>query len=259
MKLSWKQIKRKIGFRGPVMLMLVIFLPILMIIYSPVKIVLGSLNGVMTFSSVIFISWMILSIFAGRGVSCGYLCPYGALQEVMGGWILNRKAQSSKATKIKYLSFACFLGLIIYSRIAMGGVRGFDPLLISSQLNFVGINSFGVMFIVLIFMVGVGLFSLLGNRAFCCYLCPQAVFLNIANKISRFIRIPSLTIKAVPDNCNDCKLCNHACPMGLEVESMVNKTETIHSLDNSDCILCGDCIRACKKEAIAYSFNIPEK
>lgn len=241
------------------MLMLVILLPILMIIYSPVKIVLGSFNGVMTLSSVIFISWMFLSIFTGRGVSCGYLCPYGALQEVMGGWILNRKAESRKATKLKYLSFAGFLGLIIYSRLAMEWSRSFDPLLISPQLNFMGINSYGVMVIALIFIVGVGLFSLLGNRAFCRYLCPQAVFMNIANKISRFIRIPSLNIKAVPDNCNDCKLCNHICPMGLEVRSMVNKTEKIHSLDDSDCILCGDCVRACKKEAISYSFNIPEK
>lgn len=257
MKFKLKSLKRKLGFRGPIMLIMLLLLPILIIIYSPVKIIMGSLNGLMTFSSVVFVLWMISALFIGRGGSCGYLCPYGALSEVMGGWLMNKKARSPLASKIKYLSFAGFLALIIFSRRVIGRNSGFDPFLISDQVNFLNIDSYGVMLMVIAFTVLVGISSIAGNRAFCRYLCPQAIFLYIPQKVSSIIKIPSLNLKADPEKCDSCQRCNWVCPMGLEVMELVKEKEGEHLISHSDCISCGDCIRDCKKGSIKYSFGIP--
>lgn len=248
-----KLLKRKIGFRGALMLLLVMMMPILTIIYSPVKIIIGSWNGVMTLSSVIFISWMLSALFIGRGVVCGYICPYGAFQEVTGHWLLDKKPQSTSATRIKYISFFTFFGLIIYSRRVMGGQNSFDPFLTGNQ--FAGMDSFGVMILVMLFMVGVGLSGILGSRAFCRYLCPQAVFLIIVTRISSLLRIPSLKLKTNPQNCNNCQLCNRVCPVGLDVMELVQKDKKEHLMSEFDCIYCGDCARACKKGSIFYKWS----
>lgn len=98
----------------------------------------------------------------------------------------------------------------------------------------------------------IGLLSiLLGSRAFCRYICPQGVFLTIGSKLGRKIKIPSLQLKSNYHNCSNCKLCDKSCPMGLDVNQMVINS----TMDDLNCILCGECIEKCPKDAISYSYG----
>jgi polyferredoxin len=61
-------------------------------------------------------------------------------------------------------------------------------------------------------------------------------------------------LKNSHENCSNCKLCNKACPMGLDVNDMV-KNDT---MENLNCILCGECIENCPEKTINYSFSIKD-
>jgi polyferredoxin len=231
----------KIRLRNYIIVALVVLLPILFIFYSPVVMAWGIINGIITASVFVFGAWFILSLFMGRSVSCGYTCPYGALQEILNRYIMKKKPKSERADKIRYFIFVLFLLMVTYFVLKSGGLRGINLFASSSQL----------VILISAFIITIGLFSIVfGSRAFCRYLCPQGVFLTIGTKIGRKIKIPSLHLKSVQDNCSDCKLCDKSCPMGLNVSYMVSNG----TMENLNCILCGECIDKCPKEAINYSF-----
>ena len=61
----------------------------------------------------------------------------------------------------------------------------------------------------------------------------------------------SLRLEAEPENCIDCKRCTKDCPMGLDVNGMVQKG----AMENSECVLCGTCVDVCPQGVIRYSFS----
>lgn len=236
-----------IRLRNYILIGLVIMLPLLFSFYSPVLIVWGIEGGVITASIIIFATWFILSLFMGRSASCGYTCPYGALQEICGGQVLKKKAESEKAGKIRYLVFGLFLFVMLYFTLKVGGIQGLD--LFAANGAYSASQS---LTLIPVSIIAIALLSMIfGSRAFCRYLCPQGVFLTIGAKLGKKIRIPSLNLTPTPEKCSNCKLCDKSCPMGLKVNHMVNN----NTMDNNNCILCGECIDKCPKEAINYSFH----
>lgn len=236
---------RNIGARTCILALLVILLPVLANLYSPLLMVEGIKIGLITLSALVFAVWLILSLFMGKSVSCGYTCPYGALQEILGRYT-TKKAKSKKASKIRYLFFMLFLVIVSYSILKVGGLKGVDLLgpIANPQL----------VILIPAFIVITGILSIvLGSRAYCKYLCPQGVFLTIGAKLGRKVRIPSLHLKN-NHNCSNCKLCNESCPMGLNVSYMVKNND----MENLNCILCGECIKNCPKNVISYSFAIKD-
>ncbi|MFA0832744.1 MAG: 4Fe-4S binding protein [Methanobacterium formicicum] len=232
--------------RNYILIGLVIMLPVLFSFYSPVLIVWGIEGGVITASIIIFAAWFILSLFMGRSVSCGYSCPYGALQEIFGGKVLKKKPKS-EASKIRYLVFGLFLLIMLYFTLKIGGMKALD--LFASNGAYSASQS---LILIPISIMAIALLAMIfGSRAFCRYLCPQGVFLTIGARLGKKIRIPSLHLTPTPENCSNCKLCDKSCPMGLKVNHMV----TINAMDNDNCILCGECIDKCPKDAINYSFH----
>ena len=236
----------KIRTRTYILILLIIFLPLLANFYSVILMTEGIKMGIITLSSLVFAAWLILSLFTGRSVSCGYTCPYGALQEIAGKYT-NKKPKSKKASKIRYFFFVLFLLIVSYSILKIGGLKGIDL--------FVSTGSPQLVILIPAFIIITGLLAaIFGSRAFCKYLCPQGVFLSIGTKLGRKIKIPSLHLKNNHENCSNCKICNKSCPMGLDVNDMVKN----NAMDNLNCILCGECIENCPKKAINYSFSIKD-
>jgi len=236
--------KNKNRLRIYILILLVIMLPFSFKFYSPILMSWGIRNGIITASALVFVAWFILSLFMGRSASCGYTCPYGALQELLGLHLLKKKPPSEKANKIRYFIFIFFFIMVSYATLKVGGLQGVDL--------FASLGSPQLLILIILFIILITLLSVLfGSRSFCRYLCPQGVFLTIGAKLGGKIRIPSLHLKSDQDNCTDCKLCDKFCPMGLNVNHMV----TNNIMDDSNCILCGECIEKCPKEAITYSFN----
>ena len=237
---------RKIRTRTYILISLIILLPLLANIYSVILMVEGIKIGIITLSSLVFAAWLVMSLFMGRSVSCGYTCPYGALQEVLGKYA-NKKPKSEKASKIRYFFFVLFLLIVSYSILKIGGLKWVDL--------FVSTGNPQLVILIPVFIVITGILALtFGSRAFCKYLCPQGVFLTMGTKLGRKIKIPSMHLKNNHKDCSNCKLCNKSCPMGLDVNYMVKN----NTMDNLNCILCGECIENCPEKAINYSFSIKD-
>ena len=90
-----------------------------------------------------------------------------------------------------------------------------------------------------------------GKRAFCHSICFVSPFMIVGTKISQLLKLPRLSLKPVRENCIGCNRCSHECAMCLNVQKMVKSGE----IKNSECILCGECVDACAKKAIYYSFT----
>jgi polyferredoxin len=242
---------QKLSKRSYLLVILVLLLPVLFIIYSPVIMALGVLNGIITLSAIVFGVWFILSLFLGRAAACGYTCPYGALQEIFGDKILNKKARKGKADYMRYVVFLAFLAIATYFILNLGKIQGLD---FSSQA-FNSLLSFGGLKLVILIplsIVIIGTLSLMfGSRAFCRYLCPQGVFLTIGAKLGNKLKIQRLNLTSDGENCSKCNICNKACPMGIEVSQMVLE----NSMKDANCILCGECSEACPRDVINYSLG----
>jgi ferredoxin len=73
----------------------------------------------------------------------------------------------------------------------------------------------------------------------------------IGRKIRNWLHLPALHLKADPEKCTQCNTCTTNCPMSLDVTGMVQRGK----MENTECILCGNCVDGCTREAIRYSFD----
>lgn len=243
---------QKLSKRTYLLVILVLLLPVLFIIYSPVIMAVGVLNGMITLSAIVFAVWFILSLFLGRAAACGYTCPYGALQEICGDKILNKKARKGKADYMRYLVFLAFLTLAAYSILNLGKIQGLDLFTSQGASNLRGAGGLQLAVLIPLSIVSIGTISMMfGSRAFCRYLCPQGVFLTIGAKLGNRLKIQRLNLTSNQGNCSKCDICNKACPMGIEVSQMVLE----NSMKDANCILCGECAEACPREVINYSLD----
>jgi len=96
-----------------------------------------------------------------------------------------------------------------------------------------------------------GLAVVFGRRAGCHTICWMAPFMILGRKIRNLVKWPALRLKAEPDKCSDCQRCTRSCPMSLDVHQMVQRA----NMEDSECILCGNCVDTCPKDAIHFSFS----
>jgi NosR/NirI family nitrous oxide reductase transcriptional regulator len=136
----------------------------------------------------IFILWCSVAaslLFWGRGVYCGWLCPFGALQE-----LLNRAAKlmnirqikvpwglHERAWPIKYVVFLGLFGLSLYSFELAEEMAEIEPFKTAIVLTFLRTWPFVLYAVILLF---IGLFI---ERFFCRYLCPLGGVLGIPGRL----------------------------------------------------------------------------
>ena len=181
----------------------------------------------------IFILWcsvVISLIFWGRGAFCGWLCPFGALQE-----LLNQVAKKLKIPQyrlpwglherlwpIKYIIFIVLLGVSLYSLAFAEKLAEVEPFKTSIVLRFVREWPF-VLFAVL--LLGAGLFI---ERFYCRYLCPLGAALAIPGKMAIFGWLKRYR------NCGDpCHLCAQDC--------MVQAITPMGDINVNECLYCLNC------------------
>ena len=98
-------------------------------------------------------------------------------------------------------------------------------------------------------IAGIALAS--GKRGACHTICWMAPFMIIGRKIRNAINWPALQLEVDSSKCVNCMVCTRNCSMSLDVNAMVQK----HSMENTECILCGRCVEVCPKGVIEYSFD----
>jgi ferredoxin-type protein NapH len=245
--------KKNLKIRRLILFSLVILSPVLFGLSSPIIMAFGAINGIITASAIIIVSYFILSLFLGRSASCGYTCPYGALQEVFGGQILKKNPPyRTEANWLRYFIFILFFGIIAFFKFTIGGNPRVDLFLSGGGVNYLFFNSFQVLILMGTSIIAIGFISIIfGSRAFCRYLCPPGVIFTIGTKIGETIKLPVLHLDSDEEKCTNCNVCNKSCPMGLEINGMIHNS----SMRNVNCILCGECANICPKDAINYSFG----
>lgn len=179
----------------------------------------------------IFILWCFVAVallFWGRGVYCGWLCPFGALQE-----LLNEVAQKVRVPQInipftvqerlwpiKYMLFLGLLGLSFYSMRESVVLSEVEPFKTVFSLNFQRAWPF------VAYAVGLLVAGLFIERFFCRYLCPLGAALAVPARVRMFE-----WLKRRPQCGRECRICAQECTVGaIHPNGQINPNECIYCM-----------------------------
>ncbi|MCE8509173.1 regulatory protein NosR [Ruegeria pomeroyi] len=181
----------------------------------------------------VFIQWFAVAaalIFWGRGAYCGWLCPFGALQELTNKiaralrlpqwtlpWGLNERLWP-----VKYMIFLGLFGLSFVSIPLAETYAEVEPFKTAIILKFMRDWPF-VVFALLLLLIGLFI-----ERFYCRYLCPLGAALAIPARIRMFD-----WLRRYKDCGNPCQTCANECPV-----------QAIHptgEINPNECITCLHC------------------
>ena len=179
----------------------------------------------------IFLLWASIAaglLFWGRGPFCGWLCPFGALQE-----LLNNIAQAVKIPQyrlpwglherlwpIKYIIFLGLFGLSLYSTAFAEQLAEVEPFKTAIILKFAREWPFVIYALT---VLSAGLFV---ERFFCRYMCPLGAALAIPGRIRMFE-----WLRRWPECGSPCQRCANECPVqAIHPEGHINVNECIYCM-----------------------------
>lgn len=220
--------------------------PATFVYFSPYVIVDASAKGIICGSFFMFILLFIGSLFLGRAF-CSWVCPLGGAQEILSP-LQNKIA--IKGNIIKWLIWFPWIIAIVVVAIRHGGYQEIDPLFRTNHGFSLGSIYTGIAYVAVLFLLIVSFFTV-GRRSFCRHICWIAPFMILGRRIQNFLIIPSLKLVKTDNACIDCNRCTKNCLMGLDVENMIKA----NAMENSECILCGNCVDVCRKECIRLTFQ----
>lgn len=178
-----------------------------------------------------FILWFSVAaalLFWGRGAYCGWLCPFGALQE-----LLNQVARKLRIPQwtlpwglherlwpLKYMIFLGLFGVSLTSIEQAERLAEVEPFKTAIILNFVRAWPF-VAYVAALLIAG-----LFVERFFCRYLCPLGAALAIPARLRMFD-----WLKRYKECGSPCQTCAHQCPVqAIHPTGEINPNECINCL-----------------------------
>lgn len=232
-------------YRRWILILTFVLIPVTIFYISPIVIMMGASEGIVTGSFLLYIILFVLALFAGR-IWCGWLCPMGACQE-LGSPVIKKNVKEGWPNWIKYGITVLWIAAIARAFLAAGGIQGIDPFY--GTVNGISVSSLQTLGMVAIIFAGIFLAAFLtGKRGFCHILCPMAGIMVAGRKIRNLLGWPALQLSADASKCTDCLTCSRKCPTGLDVHGMVRKGD----MENPDCILCATCADVCPEGVIGY-------
>ncbi len=224
---------------------------------------IGSLQAVIG-SAKYHISFYILGLMGLYGTilgrfTCGWLCPFGLIQELIHK-IPTKKLRISYKNPgkfVKYfflLVFVILLPMFAVNKLGMGDPffckyvcpagtleAGIPLVLLNKPLR--GAIGFLFSWKVLLLVITIGA-SIFISRPFCRFVCPLGAFYGLFNRVA-FYRI-----NFEEEKCIECNKCTKACPIVIETYKTPNSTE---------CIRCGKCVEVCPTNALTNRFGLSDK
>lgn len=178
---------------------------------------------------------IILTVLAGA-FYCGYLCPFGFLQElssIIGDKLKIKKRNVPKTLNVVLKSLRYLLFLLI-TVLAIDVI--FPVLKLDARSNlYLFLTGKNITTVMALSILGFLLLSIVYDKPFCNYLCIKGAGYGILSKFRVF------SIKRNTDTCIDCKLCDKVCKLGVDVSTK----EYVNSMS---CVNCFDCISVCPKK-----------
>ncbi len=167
-------------------------------------------------------------LFWGRGPFCGWLCPFGALQELTNNvarWLKVPQVRvpwglHERLWPIKYIIFLGLFGLSLYSLALAEMFSEVEPFKTAIILKFAREWPFVVFALT---VLAAGLFI---ERFYCRYLCPLGAALAIPGRIRMFE-----WLKRWPECGSPCQRCAKECPVqSIHPEGGINVNECIYCM-----------------------------
>jgi NosR/NirI family transcriptional regulator, nitrous oxide reductase regulator len=167
----------------------------------------------------------------GRGTFCGWLCPFGALQELVSlltkrlgvAWIRVPQRWDDRLKKLKYVVLAVLLVSASVSVTWADRLVEVEPFKTSITLNFVRAWPFVVWAVALV------LVSAFVYKGYCRYLCPLGAGMGLLGKLRRFDWIARRSECGQP-----CQRCRSDCAY-----QAIDKQGAV---DYDECFQCMDCV-----------------
>ncbi len=193
-----------------------------------------------------------LGVIFGRAI-CGFICPFGLIQELLHKIPSPKKRIYKPMTYIKYVILAVFVILIpalVTDNFGLGvpafceficpagTLEGGIPMLLThpelrAQLGWL----FGLKAVILIAtLIG----CIICCRFFCKVMCPLGAVYGLLNKVSLY------RVRVNHEGCVSCGKCRDICPMDID---------PVPKPDSAECIRCGKCAAACPVKAISIGFR----
>lgn len=188
---------------------------------------------------------------------CGFLCPFGLVQDLLYKIPGIKKVTSVKWDRalryIKYfilLSFVILLPMLVLDLVGQGEpwfckwicpsgtlMAGWPLVLLNQGIRQAAgfLFAWKSVFLVILLVLSVFLY-----RPFCKYLCPLGAVYGLFNPIALY------RFRIDRERCTNCGDCRRACKMNLCVNKNPNSME---------CIRCGECLSACSRQAIKSSLS----
>ena len=226
---------------------------------------IGSLQAVISsrnfkFSFYVVGFMVFIGAIFGRFV-CGWLCPFGLLQDLLHKIPFPKKIKTFKGDKLlRNLKYVILLVFVIILPMCLvditglgdpwfckficpaGTLEGGIPLTVMNEslrkaLGFLWAWKFVILVLILVL-------SVIIYRPFCKYLCPLGGVYSLFNGISVF------RLRFDENKCVSCKKCSKVCKMNVDPTK---------NPDHTECIRCGLCVEACPTNALTSGFVNQEK
>lgn len=198
------------------------------------------------------IGFMVLfGTFFGRAV-CGFLCPFGLIQDLLFKipfkWKIRKLKHERIARGVKYFLLVVFVILLPLFVVDITGLgkpwfckyvcpvgtleAGIPLVLMNNMLR----ESLGFLYTWKLLILAVTLLgSIIIYRPFCRYICPLGAIYGFFNRFAIY------RFEIDKSKCTGCRICQRCCKFDIDV---------FRNPNSMDCIRCGDCIDACPEKAI---------
>ena len=186
---------------------------------------------------------LLFGVILGRTI-CGFLCPFGLIQELLHK-IPTPKLKKSRYTaalsKMKYIILAVFVIILPLTFKYPGFCKFICPAgTFEAGIPMYFANEQIAAMVGALFSWKVGLMAaiLIGvvfvYRGFCRFICPLGAIYSFFNKVS------IIGVCVDEHKCTECGRCVRECKMDIK------------KVGHMECISCGECMKVCKEDAICW-------
>jgi polyferredoxin len=203
---------------------------------------------------------MFLPSLIGRKLFCGWVCPLGALQELVNKIPFKPRWKNFNFTAFNTVRFALLILFVLTFFAVRGQFRalagaveawfdtgtwqGYSAFSLYEPINFFELLHWEIDALWIVMFVILILASLMLYRPFCYSICPVGALTWLCEKVA-----PG-RVRVDLDACTDCGDCETAAPCPT---MPYLKSETAKAVP--DCTSCGECLRACPTDAIRFGFR----
>lgn len=188
-------------------------------------------------TSVFWGFWLLLPLsvlLAGRSF-CGWLCPGGFVNQMLGRLSLYKLRERSRFIRVAPAGMVISLAAVAIIWIGMDNPRMMVPIRVGEFWDSIRLSFQHASFAWLVrtaIILGLTAAGLFIANLWCRFVCPTGGLLELFKDMAIF-RVFKTSA------CNDCDACRRVCEMGTRP-------------DETNCTNCGDCLQICPVQAIEF-------